>query len=57
MGHQQISVAVFCAVDEFLKSCDRFWQYPRNYALFKCDSCFSVVFLFISARRDTTRMQ
>jgi len=25
-----ISVAVFCAVDDFLKSCNRFWQYPRE---------------------------
>jgi len=25
-----ISVAVFCAVDDFLQSCNRFWQYPRD---------------------------
>jgi len=25
-----ISIAVFCAMDDFLKSCNRFWQHPRN---------------------------
>ena len=29
-GPSHISVAVFYVVDEFLTSCNRFWQYPRD---------------------------
>jgi len=54
----QILVAVFCAVDELLKSCDRFWLY-LNIMHHSCviRVLFSCCILFISARRDTTRVQ
>ena len=31
-----ISVAVLCTVDDFLKSCNRFWQHPHNLVHHLC---------------------
>jgi len=40
----QISMAVFCAIDEFLKSCSRFWLHPcKYYESFMYDFYFAYI--------------
>jgi len=45
-----LSKAVFCAVGGFLKSCDRFWQHPRDIVHHLCEiRTFLFYFVYISS--------